>query len=284
MGKTATLPIRRNLTNTPLARLHVRRLETTARTRHTIPWSRFDRTLYPAPALKLAAHAQRALALGEYGAVHLFSRLSSMLSLFGAPFDLVAAASRIPSDEIRHAELALHMASLFAGGEPTIHIDREPLENVWRNRTSLESLDHTMIEVAAIGETLAAALIGACREQACDPVPRALFTSILGDEVHHARLGWYYLSWRAPEWSDAERQRASDLAGSIVAGVERRFWHGREAPRGARKAARALGVLDGDGQRRTIRDVMEDEIVPALDALGLGASHAWKVRDRGPAA
>jgi hypothetical protein len=27
--------------------------------------------------------------------------------------------------------------------------------------------------------------------------------------------------------------------------------------------------------------VMEDEIVPALDALGLGASHAWRARRRG---
>jgi hypothetical protein len=26
---------------------------------------------------------------------------------------------------------------------------------------------------------------------------------------------------------------------------------------------------------------MEDEIVPAIDALGLGASHAWRARDRG---
>jgi len=26
---------------------------------------------------------------------------------------------------------------------------------------------------------------------------------------------------------------------------------------------------------------MEDEIVPALDALGLGASHAWRARKRG---
>jgi hypothetical protein len=284
MNRTAKVPIRRKLTETPLARLHARGLETTARTRPVIPWSRFDRTTYPAPALKLAAQAHCALALGEYGAVHLFSRLSSMLSLFGAPLDLVAAASKIPSDEIRHAELALHMASLLAADEPRIEIDREPLENVWRNRTSLERLDHTMIELAAIGETLAAALIGACRDRASDPVLRTLFTSILGDEIHHARLGWYYLMWRSPEWTNAERQRAADLAGSIVARAERRFWHGRDAPRGSRKAARALGVLDGEGQRRTIRDVMEDEIVPALDALGLGASHAWNVRDRGPAA
>ena len=34
-------------------------------------------------------------------------------------------------------------------------------------------------------------------------------------------------------------------------------------------------------RRRAVRAVMEDEIVPALDALGLGASHAWRARRRG---
>jgi hypothetical protein len=32
-----------------------------------------------------------------------------------------------------------------------------------------------------------------------------------------------------------------------------------------------------------VRRIMEDEIVPALDAVGLGASHAWRVRRRGKA-
>jgi hypothetical protein len=49
---------------------------------------------------------------------------------------------------------------------------------------------------------------------------------------------------------------------------------------GARTGARALGVLESKGQRETVKDVMENEIVPGLDAIGLGASHAWRVRER----
>ena len=99
--------------------------------------------------------------------------------------------------------------------------------------------------------------------------------------MHHTRLGWYYLAWRAPQWSQAERQRAADRAGAVIVDVEKRFWWGRDASVGSRKAARALGVLESRGQREVVRDIMQDEIIPALDQLGLGASHAWRVRKRG---
>jgi hypothetical protein len=66
----------------------------------------------------------------------------------------------------------------------------------------------------------------------------------------------------------------------MLIGIEKRFGTGRDAPAGARKAARALGVLDTARQRKVVEAVMEDEIVPGLDALGLGASHAWRARER----
>ena len=138
-----------------------------------------------------------------------------------------------------------------------------------------------MLDVSAIGETLSCSLLSACRERATDPMMRSLFTGIVVDEVHDAPLGWYYFAWRAPQWSRSERQRVADRAGEILVRIEPRFWRGRDAPPGARKAARALGVLESEGQREAVRCVMEDEIVPALDALGLGSSHAWRIRQRG---
>jgi hypothetical protein len=287
------IPIRRSTTGTALAR-RIDRLGGArppkrgvgARSRATrserIPWEQFDRSRYTAPALALAVHAQRSLALGEYGAVHLFARLASALALVGAPLDVVRAAAAIPSDEARHAELALHMAELLSGGPVEIQLDRDKLpRDAWKPM-QLEEVDACMVEVSSIGETLAAAFIGACRNAAKDPVPRALFSELLADEVHHARIGWYYLAWRAPQWSRAERQRVADRAATMIMGVERQFWFGRDAPRGSRRDARALGVIDSPTQRSVVRTIMEGEIVPALDALGLGASHAWRARLRGP--
>ncbi len=91
-----------------------------------------------------------------------------------------------------------------------------------------------------------------------------------------------YLAWRAPQWTRAERQRVADQCGGTIAGIESQFWRGRDAPSKVSDAARALGVLDSEGQRAAVRQVMEDEIIPGLDAIGLGASHAWRARTRGP--
>jgi hypothetical protein len=280
VAKSRKIEIRRVLTDTPLARQHELRLEKERR-RPAIPFASFRRSSYPKPALELAFEAQLALAAGEYGAVDLFARIASALALGGAPFDLVAEASRIVSDEIRHADYCYRMAGLCGDREAVSTFDTSGFVRISELPLAMEDLDFVLMEVSAIGETLAAALLTACQRRATDPVAHALFTSIIGDEVHHARLGWYYFAWRAPQWTHAERQRLADRVGDLLVTVEPRFWMGRDAPLGARKAARALGVLDTAGQRVVVRQIMEDEIVPALDALGLGASHAWKVRRKG---
>jgi hypothetical protein len=282
MATSGRVHVRRSLTATPLARRHERTLERGfARKRHAIDFTRFDRTKYPRSALALAHHAQTKLALGEYTAVDLFAHLSSAMTLNGVPFDLIAAAASIPQDEIRHADYAMRAARALAGSEAEIDFDAVALRKRWERPMGLEDLDVTMMEVSAIGETLSCALLSACLERAKDPMIRALFASIVSDEVHHARLGWYYFAWRAPQWTRAERQRVADRAGAAVVGIERRFWRGRDAPASARKAARDLGVLESEGQQAAVGAIMEDEIVPALDALGLGASHAWRIRQRG---
>src|SRR4029077_14846660 len=113
---------------TPLARQHEQLLAGRATRRvFAIPWERFDRDAYPEPALALAAQAQRALASGEYAAIDLFGHLASALALHGAPLDIVTAATRIPSDEARHADYALRMASLCAGEDVGFELDSAAL-------------------------------------------------------------------------------------------------------------------------------------------------------------
>jgi hypothetical protein len=274
--------VRRTLTTTPLARQHERAVAGKLTRRiPVVPWDKFDRSKYPEPALAIAANAQTMLALGEYGAVELFAHLASSMSLLGVPFDLVAAAARTPSDEIRHADYAMRAAKLLAGTDVTITLDTDEVIRRWSKPMDQERLDIVMLELCAIGETLSCALLSACKERAKDPMMRGIFTGIVSDEVHHARLGWYYFAWRAPQWTRAEQQRVADRGGALLVKLEKQFWTGRDTVPEARKAARALGVLESEGQRAAVRDVMETEIVPGLDALGLGASHAWRIRERG---
>jgi hypothetical protein len=283
MSLDERIRVRRVLTETPLARQHDRTVSgRSSRRVIEVPWSKFDRAKYPEPALALACKAQTMLATGEYEAVELFSRIAAGLVANGAPIDLIAAATRAATDELRHCDYAFRMAALCAKNDDvTIEMRSGRASARWKGALDLGTLDLMMIEIPAIGEGLACALLAASRDRATDPVARPLFTSILGDEVHHTRLGWYYLAWRAPQWTRAERQRVADRAGEVIVDVEKRFWWGRDAPAGSRKAARALGILESIGQREVVRRIMEDEIVPALDQIGLGASHAWRVRKRG---
>ena len=192
---------RRVLTATPLSLEHAQFvLQGRQRGRKPIAFNQFERKRYPKAAVDLALDAVTALARGEYVAVHQFSLVSSALALNGAPFDVITAAARVPADEIRHADLASQVAHRLAGHEVEIEIPRAELEQVATARDQ-ESLDVLMVQLPAIGETLAYALLSACRDRARDRTLKALYATIVADEVHHARLGWYYLAWRAPRWT-----------------------------------------------------------------------------------
>jgi hypothetical protein len=276
------LQIRRALTTTPLAREHEGRLAGRPQRRpKAIPWDACDRSLYPQAAIDLAVDSHVKLAAGEYGAVQLYGALTSAMTMVALPLDLVTASAAICTDEARHADYAMQMARALTGEDVPVPVDRDALERPWKKDVSLEDIDRVVLHVAAISETLACGLVAASLERASCPTTRAMLKNLVADEIHHARFGWHYLAWRAPAWSRAERQRLAESMAQNVAGIERRFWKGRDAPASAESAARALGVVESEGQRDAVRQMMEEEIVPALDALGLGASHAWRLRARG---
>ncbi|HEX7453506.1 MAG TPA: ferritin-like domain-containing protein [Polyangiaceae bacterium] len=279
------IEITRVLSDTPLAAVHDDAIRgALPRGAREISWHEFDRSRYPEEALGLARDLFCKLAGGEYSAVALFAQITSSLALTQAPIDFVAASAQVSSDEIRHADYCLRMASLCQGSEVTVTVPTAALASDIPSSLSIEELDFLMLKYAAVGETLAAALLTECRRRASDPTLRAFFTSIVSDEVHHARLGWYYARYRAALWSTEERQRLTERVREFVVGIEVEFSRGRDAPLHASAAAAALGVLDSTTQREVIADVMNDEIVPALDAVGLSGSRAWAERRRASAA
>ena len=179
----------RVLSNTPLSDVHDQAIAgALTRGSREVPWSRFERAQYPVEALALARDLFCKLAGGEYSAVALFSQITASLALNQAPIDFVAASARVSSDEIRHADYCLRMAGLCQGSEVTVEVPSAALASDIPHSLSLVELDFLMLKYAAVGETLAAALLTECRRRASDPVLRALFTSIVSDEVHHARL------------------------------------------------------------------------------------------------
>jgi hypothetical protein len=273
------------LSETPLARRHEQTVRgKLVRAPKAIPWDAFERAKHSEAALALAVDLWSGLARGEYAAVGLFAHIAAGLSFTGAPLDFVHAATQVSTDETRHAEHCVRMATLCAGEQPEISVAMHHLHANLAPLTDIEEVDFTMLYYAAMSETLATALLGECQRRARDRLSRAVFTAVLSDEVHHARLGWFYVAHRAPRWTLGERQRLADRMGEVVVGIEREFWMGRDAPPAAARSARELGILDSKAQRAVIRDVMENEVLPGLDAAGLGSSRAWAVRRRGTSA
>lgn len=260
----------------PLAR-HQLRVLTRGPTRRAraIPFSDFAPEQYAPESLALASDQYGALARGERSAVGLFARLGAALDAFSVPREFVLAATAAAHDEARHAQYCEEFAvrcGFDASAPVANHAPAEPEPG------SLLDLDIAMLRSVALSETLAAALLMACRRVAREPVARALLTTLIADEIHHARLGWYYAASRSPSWSTDERQRVADALAEAVVCIEAEFHWGRDAAPPFDRPARALGVLRSDLQRACIQDVVQNEILPGLDALGLSASKAWEKR------
>lgn len=271
-----------SLSETPLARHHELSMRgKLVRAPKPLPWSAFDRSEHSEAALGLAVDLWSGLARGEYAAIGLFAEIAAGLTFTGAPFDFVYAATQVSADETRHAEHCVRMAGLCAGGDAAIGIDTRVLHTTLAPLVDIEEVDFAMVHHVALSETLAVALLTECQRRARDRLSRALLTSLISDEVHHARLGWYYAAHRSPRWTLGERQVLADRTAEFVLSVEEEFWMGRDAPAASAASARALGILDSKTQRSVIGDAMENEVVPALDALGFGASRLWSMRRRG---
>jgi hypothetical protein len=264
----------------PLARREARQLAGGSPPRPpSIPFSEFVPSSHPEAALALAAEQYASLARGERSAIGLFARIATALDAQALSPEFVLAATAASHDEARHAvyceELAVRCgAAPFASGRESSAgaPSSEPA------LSTLAELDVTLLKAVAISETLAAALLMACRDRARDPVVVALLGALVADEIHHARLGWYYAAERAPSWNEAERQALADVVGEAVVQIESEFWWGRDAEAAFERSAEELGVLSSVAQRQCILEVMQQEILPALDALGLSASLAWDHR------
>ena len=273
-------PFYRALTDTPLSRLFEQDVDgRSTQKRVTIPWSKFARADHPPAALAIAADAMRWLATGEYTAVEGFARLTVAFSWHGVPYDLISACARIPSDEIRHSEIAVRAAEKLTGfpaSRVPLPVETRRPKKTGDVRCSLRELDVQVATLPALLETLAVGLLSEARRRASDPMMKAVYGAVLADEIHHARLGWYYLAWRAPQWSIEDRQHLADAIAPRIASRAAMISDGRTPPRGMARAVAKLGVMDADTQAAIVKRVMETEVVPGFDALGLGMSHAWK--------
>ena len=191
-----------------------------------IPWAQFDRSRYSPQVLAAAALSWSRKAWIEYGGLPetpaLIIRFCLEHERESDPKYFLAVRN---TEEAWHLECCHRFAELCGGfvAEPANPAYRA-LFNQGLNREALDasrSLDAYVAAHAAIGDGLDLELCRLCRDNAADPVARAILDRLVRDKTRHAAFGWFYLETRAPGWSDADRRAIAHEVEHVVRDVER---------------------------------------------------------------
>lgn len=236
--------------------------------------------LPPAAAVPSLRDAARSTWSGrmvnEHGSAVVFEGLALQFDALARPED--AATCRLfAAEERTHGALcgavveALGGQALAAALEsPPFprHADVDPVEATARN----------VLAICCLAETVAVALIGAEYHDMPEGELRTLLGGIWADECGHSRFGWQVLpSLLAAGDAELPKRLSAYLR---VAFRHLEFHELRHLPlevdpppEGA-----ALGLCRGADGRALFADVVQAVIIPGLEAQGLAAADAWRLR------
>jgi hypothetical protein len=237
----------------------------------------FDASAYDPASLDGARAHWRRRMVDEYESTTVFSSLAAQLVEANASLDASVVMLRMAQDEFRHAEVCAKVArALGAPSHATrrnavrplaVHAGCSPEERAMRN-----------VLVTAISESYSAAFFVASLDRMTDPYLRSITRELLGDEVLHARFGFWYLQ----AWSDWLARRP-DVRASVSLYLRRVFAvceheHIKPATRTRGADDDRLGLVPSDVQREMFHATMAEAVAPALDRFGLDATRAWHDR------
>jgi hypothetical protein len=235
-----------------------------------------------APSLSRLSQAERRAAIAtwlgrmvnEHVSAQVFAGLIPQLMRAEISGERQAQVAEMIADEMRHARQCAAVVDALGGeaiGElpeivpvPT-HDDASPLEALLRN----------VLSICCMSETVAVALIGAERLESGPAPLRATLTTILADEVQHARFGWTLLEEVRPRLDDVLRARLSRWLVAAFAHLKEHELAHLPAGGAPSKAASEVGVCDGMAARALFFDTVERVIVPGLEGHGFAARAAW---------
>lgn len=161
--------------------------------------------LTPSERDALARHWSR-LGQLEHASIAAFARFSLQLLSLGAPPELVEQCTQALADETAHTKLCFQLASAYAGralGPGKLDIDGS------LSFSSLEDVVDLVIAEGCFGESGAALEALEAADAASDPVIRAAYTLIAGDEQRHAELAFRFVRWALEQSPQTVRERIS---------------------------------------------------------------------------
>jgi hypothetical protein len=209
--------------------------------------------------------------VNEHVSSRVFAGLLPQMMRAGVDAGFQRAAADAVVDELRHARLCAAVVEAL-GGEaraPLPDLDEVPRHE---DVDVLEALLRNVLAVSCLNETVAVALLENNRRLVTESTLRRVLTEILADEVGHSRLGWQMLSNLAPRIDDRMRARLGAYLVPAFAQLFERHYTGVGAPHPV--AAEVLGVEDRRESTSLFIDVVNEVILPRLEAFDLPARQA----------
>lgn len=268
---------------------------------HRDPWpdfKAFDPNAYDKAVRRTAAVQWAGRARAEHESVHQFTLLSFVLSDIRVPLHLLGSLARLITDEVRHAELCAEAGHVIypEGLEDEPHLFKWPEPKLpWKQPPGRDEGRAAVLEWAAgavmssccFGETLSRPMLEAIAVVATDEVAAGVSRQILRDEHLHAAFGWESLAYLLDELDEIAPGARSRLAARVPAhfrafqrstacGIEVHEIAGTEIE--IKCDGPNLGVLTNHQYAMIYFSTCENEIIPALDELGLDGTGAWAKR------
>jgi hypothetical protein len=190
-----------------------------------IPWAAFDPARYSPETLAAARLSWSRRAWTEYGGLPetpaLIIRFCLEHERESDPKYFLTVRN---TEEAWHLECCYRFAELCGGfiGTPA-NPAYAALFNQGLHREVLDasrSLDAYVAAHIGVQDGLDLELCRLHRDNATDPVTRAILERLVADKTRHAAFGWFYLATRAAGWSDADRHTIAQEVEHIVTDVE----------------------------------------------------------------
>ncbi|HEU0218655.1 MAG TPA: hypothetical protein VFQ90_18510 [Stellaceae bacterium] len=175
-----------------------------------IPWREFDPSRYSPETLAAARLSWSRKAWTEYGGL---PETPALIIRFCLEHERESDPKYFLT--VRNTEEAWHLECCHRFAELCGGFVEEPANASYRalfeqglHRQALDaarSLDAYVAAQIGIGAGLDLELCRLYRDNARDPVARAILDRLARDKARHAAFGWFYLESRAAQWSDTDR-------------------------------------------------------------------------------
>lgn len=253
-----------------------------ARPEDELPWDTLRPSDYDEDVLTDARAWWTELAANELAAVIQFSSVLQALACAQAPLDLVGMTSDFLADECAHVELGARAAMALGGAAPRTVDFAEALSTPPSDLTPAQWAAERVLRVSCVAEVLAEAAAARTYAACTEPLPRALYTSILRDEVYHKQLGALYIEYAYESWSDAERARLGRVLADELLKF-RNLWSGApRVPVGATVPEHRLGFLKRGELASVALDAALTKIVKPLAEIDIVLTDAEHEEIFGP--